>query len=367
MATIQIKCPNCGATPRIEGNLLICEYCNSITMRIFSSDAAFNATEMDLQNFRTALENNKRDFFIRINSVIRATDVDSLILNKRLDMATQALKSAAYDQVPSILSTVRGEFAAERLVLLARYRAQSEQQIAMMAIEPDFSALYPLCDEETKNTYREIEKICRKNVRLQEMVNKGYELLSLNMQDEAVAYGKKLCNEFPDKACVWDFAAIAVNRKAGTPKNTLPVGKEMQFMMQCPDYGIYTPQLFRHYRSPAEQAVLDDERAQRQQRLHSLRKKALVQTIVSTLIIALLDMGACLMTKSESLLSMAVLSLGFIMAAIVYGIFSTRKLMSLYEDSEIRPVPRTLLSIFAILRVFIVIAAYMYCMYVYGG
>ena len=138
-------------------------------------------------------------------------------------------------------------------------------------------------------------------------------------------------------------------------------------MMQCPDYGIYTPQLFRHYRSPAEQAVLDDERAQRQQRLHSLRKKALVQTIVSTLIIALLDMGACLMTKSESLLSMAVLSLGFIMAAIVYGIFSTRKLMSLYEDSEIRPVPRTLLSIFAILRVFIVIAAYMYCMYVYGG
>ena len=225
MATIQIKCPNCGATPRIEGDLLICEYCNSITMRIFSSDAAFNATEMDLQNFRTALENNKRDFFIRINSVIRATDVDSLILNKRLDMATQALKSAAYDQVPSILSTVRGEFAAERLVLLARYRAQSEQQIAMMAIEPDFSALYPLCDEETENTYREIEKICRKNVRLQEMVNKGYELLSLNSRTRRSPTAKNCATNFRTRRACGTLPPSPSTARRERPKTRCPSGR----------------------------------------------------------------------------------------------------------------------------------------------
>ena len=360
MATIQIKCPNCGATPRIEGDRMVCEYCNSVIMRVFSSDTAFNATEMDLQDFRETLENNKRDFFIRIDSVVRATNVDTLILNRRLEMAAQALKNADYAEVPRVLATVRGEFAAERLILLAHYHAQSEQQLSMMAIEPDFSSLYPLCDEETKNTYREIEKICRKNVRLREKVNKGYELLSLGMRDEAGAYGKKLCNEFPDKACVWDFAAVAVNRKAGTPKHSLPVGKEMRFMMQCPDYGIYTPQLFREYRSPAEQEALDGMHAQERHNRRAKRARVLVMTVVSTLIVAVLTAVACSITDKGNFLSI-LLGFAFFAGALIYGIVSTQQLFRSYAEAGLPAAARLPLCLFLIVRDFAVPVVYLYC------
>lgn len=259
MPSVVLTCPKCGGNMEPDGDKCVCPYCKTITMNIFSPKIAFDPQTSGLEEFAKTLRENKQLFIIKSDGVFLKTDPETLIVNKKIEMAEKLLQEEEYDEVIKTLKGVQN-FPAARLCMLATNKVRDEFPLTMRASVPDFSRIYSTCDDQdTINTYREIEKICRINIEVKRLAEKGYEMLSLNMYDETLAYARNLCAQYPNKAAAWDLAACAVNLKARRSPFLPPIGEEVSYMIQCPDYAGDERNLFTKYCFLKSKAIHEKE------------------------------------------------------------------------------------------------------------
>lgn len=117
MATISTKCPNCGGAMKLKDSLLQCPYCETIFLHIADAKIESEVAVISPAKFAKKIEASKRQFVIKINEKLQVFDIDTKVINKRIQDAKGFLESGEFDKVPGALTGVPTDIlAADPLV-----------------------------------------------------------------------------------------------------------------------------------------------------------------------------------------------------------------------------------------------------------
>ena len=248
MAVVQMKCPNCGGTMGLVNNQFKCPNCRTMILNIVDAKIDADVTVMSPDEFARKIEESKRQFVVNINDNLKVFDVNTMVINKKIQDATQALEAGRFDTVKSILDGVSDDIlSVERLRFLADFKVTNEYELSFYDGYIDtvsygygrsnhFSNIIKLADEQTKATYLKLAEYCReqhdtKN-RIRAEITEVEKLLSVKLYQEAIAYTREMCRKYPQTALSWAYACeVKCNISSNYNGNF-----EFSMMEKCPDY-----------------------------------------------------------------------------------------------------------------------------------
>lgn len=241
MAVVQMKCPNCGATMELVNNQFSCPNCRTMILNIVDAKIDTDVTVMSPDEFARKIEASKRQFVVNIDDKIKVFDVNTMVINKKIQDATHALNKGDFSAVLSILEGLPGDIlSVERLRFLARYKVKNEYELSFYDGYIDnnynYSNIIKLADDKTKATYQKLAEYCRDQYdtkkRIEAEITEVDKLLAVKLYQEAVAYTKEMCRKYPQTALSWAYAcevkcSISMNYNCDF---------EFSMMEKCPDY-----------------------------------------------------------------------------------------------------------------------------------
>ena len=237
MALIQMKCANCGAALRQEGGQYVCDYCGAISLFFADADADISQA-VTAEEFRQKLAQSGRTYLIEPggNGI---SDVDEKILQGKLKAAQKALSEGKGYLVEEYLKGIPANvFAAERLRLLSEAGVKDEAELSAYAGELSsfghYDSALAAAGERTRETYREIEKVCRKNAEISREIGKGRDLLQAGMLADGLAYAEEMVRRYPAHARARE---LLIEAKCLSDENYSPFA-DLEFFKACPDASV---------------------------------------------------------------------------------------------------------------------------------
>ncbi len=261
MAFVMLDCPNCGGQMERGNNQYRCPYCGAEALYIV--DAKING-DIDIitpEEFGKQLDESRKQFVVNINNEFKVMDVDTMVLNKKIQDATKLLAEKKYEEVLLTLQRVEDKWlSVVRLKYLASLMVSNEYELSMcygyideycggilneglawwrydaLGYYEYYKEILQLADEQTKNTYIEIAKLCRERYdtteQVKEEIRKANELLDVELYDEAIAYTKEMCRKYPQYMHSWMYAVEAKLHK----DENYNYDREMEIIKKCYGY-----------------------------------------------------------------------------------------------------------------------------------
>lgn len=270
METVDMRCPSCGGSMKIENGQFVCPYCGSIAINIAETQVDDSTARLSVEEFAKKLAENKKLLVVKMDSSVEIFDVEAKIINKKVADATKALNMGDFSTVLSMLTGIYGVFPAERLKYLANYKAKSESELIKVRREEytstmggyidgyNYEALLASCDEATRKVYIELEQYHRKQADFMKKVwadvQKTYSLKSAGLYKDSVDYARAMCVKYPSSAISWnnlayillvyrrklkgDFNILGKNNVFGKNDEELfnELNESIKKMKLCPDY-----------------------------------------------------------------------------------------------------------------------------------
>ena len=270
METVDMRCPSCGGSMKIENGQFVCPYCGSIAINIAETQVDDSTARLSVEEFAKKLAENKKLLVVKMDSSVEIFDVEAKIINKKVADATKALTMGDFSTVLSILTGIYGVFPAERLKYLANYKAKSESELIKVRREEytstkggyidgyNYEALLASCDEATRKVYIELEQYHRKQADFMKKVwsdvQKTYSLKSAGLYKDSVDYARAMCVKYPSSAISWNnlaYILLVYRRKLNSDFNVrgknnvfgkndeelfYELNESIKKMRLCPDY-----------------------------------------------------------------------------------------------------------------------------------
>lgn len=244
MAVISTRCPSCGGEMQLENSQLVCPYCHTSVLRIVDAKIDGDVTVMSATEFAEKIEATKKQFVINIKDNLQVFDVDTMVINKKIKDAGQALANGNFAHVEECLKGVPANIlSAERLRYLAEFHVRNEYELSTHKGYVDnarYRKILSLADEQTKKTYERIAAFCREQhderTAMEKEVTEADKLLSVQLFDEAEIYAKEMCRKYPQSMLSWIYLYKAKKAK----DETYLGGKEYDMMRQCYDFEWYS-------------------------------------------------------------------------------------------------------------------------------
>lgn len=241
MAFIHMECPNCGGGMKLVNNQFVCGYCHTTAFNIIDAKIDEDVTVMTPEEFESRIEKNKRQFLVKIDDNLKVFDVNTMVINKKIQNATAELTIGRFDSVVDILKGISDEIlSVERLRFLCEFKVKNEQELTTYDGYIDNSKHYKkvlqLADEQTKATYLRLGEYCRERhdtkERIQSEIEEVNKLLEVKLYQEAIAYTKEMCKRYPQTALSWAYACEVKCTISANYNGNL----EFSMMQKCPDY-----------------------------------------------------------------------------------------------------------------------------------
>ena len=86
MAVVEMKFPNCGGKMGLINNQFMCPNCRTMVLNIMDAKIDADVTVMSPDEFAKKIEESNRQFVVNINDNIQVFDVQTKIINKKLQM-----------------------------------------------------------------------------------------------------------------------------------------------------------------------------------------------------------------------------------------------------------------------------------------
>ena len=234
MANVNMKCPNCGAVLKVKDDCFVCDYCGAIIVSMADTGCAADFTS--LEAFKKRIDGTKKTFILHID-VDKDKYIDDMIIKGKLKLAESYLKDGKFYRVSESLKGVPDTlFAVQRLLFLAEAGAKDELQL-FAAYSGDitafkhYNALVKSCGDENRRIYEHIARQCAENKKINAQIEKGKELINLNMPKEALSYAMEMRNKYPYYARAWELYIMA---KSVSDEKYDP-SEDLGFFMACPD------------------------------------------------------------------------------------------------------------------------------------
>lgn len=241
MAFVHMECPNCGGGMKLVNNQFVCAYCHTTAFNIVDAKIDEDVTVMTPEEFEARIEKTKRQFLVKIDDNLKVFDVNTMVINKKIQNATAELTIGRFDSVVDILKGISDEIlSVERLRFLCEFKVKNEQELTTYDGYIDNSKHYKkvleLADEQTKATYLKLGEYCRERhdtkERIQNEIEEVNKLLEVKLYQEAIAYTKEMCKRYPQTALSWAYACeVKCTISANYNGNF-----EFSMMQKCPDY-----------------------------------------------------------------------------------------------------------------------------------
>lgn len=241
MAIVEMRCPNCGGIMDLVDNQLKCRNCRTTMLNIVDAKIDADVTVMSPEEFAKKINESKRRFVVNLNDDFKVFDIDTMVINKKIQDATTALEKRKFDKVEPLLSGVpHNIFSAERLRFLAHYSVINEYELSFYDGYIDgnkhYDRLIYLADKQTKETYIKLANYCRRQYnmkrKMQSDVKEVDKLLEVKLYKEAVIYAREMCKKYPQFAFSWLYLCN-VNHTADRNYEGL---NEYNMMRNCVDY-----------------------------------------------------------------------------------------------------------------------------------
>ena len=241
MTVVQMKCPNCGATMELVNNQFRCPNCRTMILNIVDAKIDADVTVMSPDEFARKIEASKRQFVVNIDDKLKVFDVNTMVINKKIQDATYALDNGDFGAVLSILEGLPEDIlSVERLRFLAKYKVKNEYELSFydgyIDTRYNYSNIIKLADDKTKATYQKLAEYCRDQYdtkkSIEAEITEVDKLLAVKLYQEAIAYTKEMCRKYPQTALSWAYAcevkcSISMNYNCDF---------EFSMMEKCPDY-----------------------------------------------------------------------------------------------------------------------------------
>lgn len=251
MAIVQMKCPNCGGTMGLVNNQFKCPNCRTMILNIVDAKIDADVTVMSPDEFARKIEESKRQFIVNINDNLKVFDVNTMVINKKIQDATQALEAGRFDTVKSILEGVPDDIlSVERLRFLADFKVTNEYELSFYDGYIDtvsyeygrsnhYSNIIKLADEQTKATYLKLAEYCRNQYNTRKQIETEIlevnKLLNVKLYQEAIAYSTEMCRKYPQTSLSWGHLCQVKN----SISSNYNCNAEYVMMKECPDYSYY--------------------------------------------------------------------------------------------------------------------------------
>ena len=250
MSMITTKCPNCGAQMKLENNQLVCTGCRTSILSIVDAKIDADVTVMSPDEFAKKIEESKRQFVISTDNNLEVFDVQIKIYNKKIQDATEYLECRFFSQARKALKDVPEDiFSVARIHCLASFECTNEYELSNYNSSYDkfdlkediyFKNVLNAANEETKETYIKIAEYndnlhkCTKE--LNNEILKVFELMKVNLYEEAVIYANNICRKYPNFANSWRALMMANYEFDTKYKNKF--WYDLYKMEKCADYNI---------------------------------------------------------------------------------------------------------------------------------
>ncbi len=259
MPLVEMKCPNCGGEMAVQNNQFVCQHCRTMILNIVDEKINADVTIMTPDEFAREIEKSKRKFVLNINDNLSVFDIETKIINKRISDAEKFLSEGAFVRVAGALDGVPNNIlSAARLRYLAELEVKNEYELIngrARYIDVDkygrtsesYSRIIRLADEETKTTYIKLAEFCRNRCntqqRIRSEIKKVYELLDVELYEDAVAYATEMCRRYPQTVLSWE-TLCDVKYKVN---QNYDGRAEYEMMKRCPEYHGEVPEAVAKY------------------------------------------------------------------------------------------------------------------------
>lgn len=235
MSIVQMNCPNCGGETEWKNGQYVCPYCHTILLNIVDAKIDCDVTILSSEEFSKKLDASRRQFVVKFDDKLEVFDVETKVINKRIQDATALLAERRFGDVLTMLEPIRADlFAVERLRYLAHCHVTSEYELAFFndyIPEYNYKKLLSLCDAETRKTYEAIRNIYYENNDARREISRVEELLKVDLRSDAILYAGEMCRKYPYTALSWAYLIWAKND--GNFSTTV---SEFEKMKECDDY-----------------------------------------------------------------------------------------------------------------------------------
>ena len=234
MALVNMRCENCGAPLRENGDCYICEYCGSVVIHIPGGEGEYSEG-MSPGELKQKLFESGRSYTVVFPSEEEG-DIDAAIIRGKLRLAEKQLDEGnAYLAEETLKGLPEGYFPAERLRFLAFIGARDEAELAMYSGDirklPQFERLLTYCNEQNRETYIAIADVCLSNSRAAAEIDKGRQMILAGMKTEALDHAAAMVKKYPQHSRAWELLIEA--RCCSDPEYS-PFA-DLEYFKACPD------------------------------------------------------------------------------------------------------------------------------------
>ena len=210
MAFVNMKCPNCGGALQGEPTQAAqfeCPYCHATVLNILDVKVDGDIENIDAEEFIRRLNEQKSKFVIRVDRQYKVVDVQTAVINGKLQEAERLLALGNYSGALSTLYGVPHDIpAAARILLLAANNSANEYHLMLGEGPLAKRYLLSVFDEETQESYRRIEDVRKENARVAQEIAEGYKLINeIFLPKEAYSYALNMCTKYPSSPHAWDL------------------------------------------------------------------------------------------------------------------------------------------------------------------
>lgn len=212
MALVTMTCPNCGGAlqPNSNGEAQFdCPYCHTTVLNIVDAKINGDIETIDVDSFVKQIKEQRRQFVIHIDKQYKVIDVETAVINEKLQQAEKLLEKGQWGTLQYMLADIPNNIvAAARMKLLARVACRNEYELTLKAARldsPEYRNLLSVCDEETAQSYRKLHDICLENLEIEQEISKVTQFFDgVRMYKEAYAYALNMCEKYPSNICSWE-------------------------------------------------------------------------------------------------------------------------------------------------------------------
>lgn len=212
MALVTMTCPNCGGAlqPNSNGEAQFdCPYCHTTVLNIVDAKINGDIETIDVDSFVKQIKEQRRQFVIHIDKQYKVIDVETAVINEKLQQAEKLLEKGQWGTLQYMLADIPNNIvAAARMKLLARVACRNEYELTLKAARldsPEYRNLLSVCDEETAQSYRKLHDICLENLEIEQEISKVTQFFDgVRMYKEAYVYALNMCEKYPSNICSWE-------------------------------------------------------------------------------------------------------------------------------------------------------------------
>ena len=241
MALVNMKCPNCGGALQGEPTQAAqfeCPYCHATVLNILDVKVDGDIENIDAEEFIRRLNEQKSKFVIRVDRQYKVVDVQTAVINGKLQEAERLLALGNCSGAQSALGGVPHDIpAAARILLLAANNSVNEYHLMLGEGPLARRDLLSVFDEETQESYRKIEDVRKETARVAQEIAEGYKLINeVFLPKEAYSYALNMCTKYPSSPHAWDLLGD-VKHKIDTsygeyaPSKEKVIARELEYAM----------------------------------------------------------------------------------------------------------------------------------------